>query len=1122
MKKKISLKNLREGQNACCDPNTGYCTPSTNSRRDFIKAAALTASTIVLPQLPVFAGPFDFDEIDHLIPEDKKLSSEWLKSLFERGAPEVFKDEELKHIGMPVGGIGCGQLYLGGDGRLWLWHIFKTVYSREKDHGQKLSAMTLGGHYAYPEKVFGRETRPVEQGAAIRITSGNQQYTRRLNSEGFRDITFRGEYPIGKVAYKDVKLPVEVNLEAFSPFIPGQLDKSALPTTIMAYKVKNISEQSVEVELAGWLENAVCPYADSSRDGIRRNTIIQGDDRLTVFSSAEALESTQSGKLKDDIVFEDFEGETYKSWSSKGIAFGKEPVRSGTKDFPEKEMLGDYYVSSYNVRTLDGIPNISEYPWGKITPADALTGSLTSKTFTITHNYITFLIAGGYHPNDTVLNLIVDDQVVRSQTGQHNGKMITEFFDVIDFAGKKAKLQIVDNHQGIWGSIAVDHIVFTDKRPTDIKLEELEGYGSMALTLYQATGESKAILGLDGTTNADQTLDALTNLKPGTSNTKTMDQKQIGALGEKFSLQPGEEKEVTFILSWFFPYLNEQETQSGQLLQLNDIKFLNKHYNNWFNSANQVADYVCRQFDELAGSTRLWNKTYYDSTLPYWLLDRSFIPIDCLASNTFLWFDNGRIWAWEGVECCPGTCEHVWQYAQGMARIFPEAERTLREVTDLGISFGDDGRFGHRDETAGQHGFDVAHDGHCGTIMRIYREHKTSSDYTFLKRNYQKIKKSVQFIINEDKDRDGILEGRQQNTLDAAWFGPMGWISSLYLGSLACGKEMALEVGDNDFAQVCNELLEKGRKNIVDNLFNGEYFIHKPDPNYPEAINTNDGCHIDQVLGQSFGWQVGLSERVIPEEACVSALESIWKYNFAPDAYLYQDQNKPIKGARIYATTGEAGTIMCTWPKGGADKAVPGMEKRPEKSERWSGPGGYFDETMNGFEYQVAMHMVSEGMVEKGLAITKAVHDRYSAIKRNPYNEIECSDHYSRSMASYGVLLSVSGFDYHGPKGRLSFGPKVDQDNFNTPFTVAEGWGTFIQQTSNEEQRNKIELKYGELRLSEFSVLLSEGATPLSTILKVNGKEVSANGSTDSNGNYIWKTELLLKAGDVMEATVRF
>ena len=101
---------------------------------------------------------------------------------------------------------------------------------------------------------------------------------------------------------------------------------------------------------------------------------------------------------------------------------------------------------------------------------------------------------------------------------------------------------------------------------------------------------------------------------------------------------------------------------------------------------------------------------------------------------------------------------------------------------------------------------------------------------------------------------------------------------------------------------------------------------------------------------------------------------------------------------------------------------------------------------MNGFEYQVAGHMIWEGMVQEGLAVTRAVHDRYHASRRNPWNEVECGDHYARSMASYGVFLAACGYEYHGPKGRLGFAPRLTPDKFKAAFTTAEGWGTFTQQ----------------------------------------------------------------------------
>jgi hypothetical protein len=396
-----------------------------------------------------------------------------------------------------------------------------------------------------------------------------------------------------------------------------------------------------------------------------------------------------------------------------------------------------------------------------------------------------------------------------------------------------------------------------------------------------------------------------------------------------------------------------------------------------------------------------------------------------------------------------------------------------------------------------------------------------SADIQFLTANYSNIKKSVQFVINEDKDRDGLLEGAQQNTLDASCFGPMGWISSLYLGVLAAEKAMAIEMDDMEFASECDVLLKKGQKNIVEKLFNGEYLIHIPDPKYPDAINSNDGCHIDQVMAQSLTFQAGVPERVIPEKETVLALNSIWKYNYAPDEYVYQEQHKYIKGARIYGTASEAGTIMCTWPKVWDEKAVPGMDKRADDSPTWLGPGGYFDECMNGFEYQLASHMINEGLITEGLAVAKSVHERYGAKKRNPYNEIECGDHCSRSMASYGIYNALCGFDYHRPKGILGFDPKIDPENFKSAFISAEGWGSFSQTLKNERQTNVLELNYGKLKINNVEVVLDGKFGLKSVQALLNGQIEEVKYAQAGLNISIQFNEMMLNTNDKFELKIQ-
>ena len=95
-------------------------------RREFIKAGGLTAAMLMAGRSGMMAGPFTGKDFEQVIPSDKKLSKEWIAGLYERGTPLSASGDALKFIGMPVSGICTGQVYLGGDGRLWYWNLDGT------------------------------------------------------------------------------------------------------------------------------------------------------------------------------------------------------------------------------------------------------------------------------------------------------------------------------------------------------------------------------------------------------------------------------------------------------------------------------------------------------------------------------------------------------------------------------------------------------------------------------------------------------------------------------------------------------------------------------------------------------------------------------------------------------------------------------------------------------------------------------------------------------------------------------------------------------------------------------------------------------------------------------------
>jgi hypothetical protein len=163
----------------------------------------------------------------------------------------------------------------------------------------------------------------------------------------------------------------------------------------------------------------------------------------------------------------------------------------------------------------------------------------------------------------------------------------------------------------------------------------------------------------------------------------------------------------------------------------------------------------------------------------------------------------------------------------------------------------------------------------------------------------------------------------------------------------------------------------------------------------------------------------------------------------------------------------------------------------------------YFNEFMTGFEYQVAAHMIAErddDLVEKGLAITRCVHDRYSARRgRNPYNEIECSDHYARAGSAYAVFLALCGFEFDQSRGRLAFNPVEWGDHFKVPFTTSQAWGSY----EHKQGTAWIRITHGELHLRELWLGLFKG----------NSVKYSLNGHTVSIDH------LHLKEGDLLEIT---
>jgi len=985
-------------------------------------------------------------QAEHLVPVDKKLTQDAVQRLFERGRQEVYRGEELVTIGMPVGGIATGQLYLRGDGTLGLWEIFNrhvfTGYGRD--------------NYRYY-----RPSSPVDSGFAVIMKQDDKVFVRVLNKD-FENVEFVGLYPIGIVRYSEEKLPVRIALTASSIFIPLNAKDSALPSTLFHLVVENISKTNLQAGVLGWLENAVCIDSAKAVHALRRSRVVNENERTLIMHTAEKAPVPKVALApQPKIVLTDFEGPDYGNWNVTGEAFGKGPVK-GT--LPNQQKVSGFLDKGFVNSFLGG---------------DKSRGTLTSPPFKISRKFINFLIGGGSHAGQTCINLFVDGKMVRTATGKNSEKLEWYFWNVQEFEDKTAQILILDRFSGGWGHINVEQIELSDEPQQEQMgpLEQLSDYGSLVLAFEEEGASSqdvRQLLSFLGDWAADFNIEENAAWPVTERHSTALATRTVG-------LAPGAKHSFIFVLTWFFPnHPNGHE------------------YASRFNSASDVAHYVLDNYERLAGDTAKWYKSYYEhSTLPHWLLFRLHSTVCNLATGTCQWWKNGRFWAWEGVGCCTGTCTHVWNYAHAPARLFPELERSAREAQDFGEGFdSESGLVGFRSNRA------YAADGQCGTILKAYREHQMSTDNAFLKRNWPRIKKALEFSIAQDGNDDGLIENSQHNTYDINFEGPNTFVGSLYLAALRAGEEMAKDMGDERFAKRCRKIFDSGSRLSVERLWDGEYFIQLVDLKKHPKHQYAKGCLSDQLFGQGWAHQLGLGY-IYPPEYVKKSLQSVWKYNWAPDTGPYNAEHEP---ERWFAEPGEAGLFTCTWPK--SPYLAEGVRYR---SEVWTG-----------IEYQVAGHMVWEGMVDEALAICHGIHARYHPAKHNPFNEVECGDHYARAMASWGVYTALAGYEYHGPKGHLGFAPRITPENFRAAFTAAEGWGMFLQQRDSKTQRERIELRWGQLSLKSLAFAVPDNFRSVKVSVTSAGKPVKNDYTLrDSRLEITLKKKLVLPENQTLDVTIQ-
>jgi len=547
---------------------------------------------------------------------------------------------------------------------------------------------------------------------------------------------------------------------------------------------------------------------------------------------------------------------------------------------------------------------------------------------------------------------------------------------------------------------------------------------------------------------------------------------KVGSLGVPVNLEPGQSQTVTFVIAWYFPIMTVPRSWWGKPT----VSWRNYYATQW-NSGLDVARYTIRNLERLEKDTRLFQETFFSSTLPGVVLEAVSSQLCILRSPVLVRYPDGTLYGWEGTSPngwnkLPinrrlgfGTCNHVYNYQQAIPYLFSDLQRSMLENFFFNGLRESDGAVTYR-MPAGpgakinqKRGVQTAADGQLGQICQIYREWQLCGDDDWLKTIWPRAKKALEYAWTAwDKDRDGLLEGSHHNTLDLNFKTPETMCGSLYQAALLAGEKMAMYLGDTEAAKEYRRVFESGKRLSDEKLFNGQYY-HQMLP-APGRYQLGSGCISEQVHGQLYARMLGL-EDIYSRDNIHKALGSLFKYNFIDNFY------DRINTNRVYSVGGEAGLVIATWPVGG----------RPQY------PLLYCDETMNGYEYQAAANMLYEGYILEGLSIIKAIRDRYDGKKRNPYCEFEWGNHYVRSLANYSTLLAISGFRYSAVEKMVRLAPKLYERDFRVFFSVDSGWGLISQKLTPQKHIIRIEVKKGKLGVARLNTIVYKPAKDVTILL---------------------------------------
>lgn len=497
----------------------------------------------------------------------------------------------------------------------------------------------------------------------------------------------------------------------------------------------------------------------------------------------------------------------------------------------------------------------------------------------------------------------------------------------------------------------------------------------------------------------------------------------------------------TFVVGWHFPnqYALEPGLPAGAPPRP-AARREGHYYANFFNSALEVTRYAVRNQADLYTRSKAFQKAFYDSAAPAYVLDQINAQLNTLVTNSWL-TQAGDFGLLTGLNdprerSSLNALDLLLYSGAATAALFPELDRNVMRTHSRCVSPAGWVR------QAIQQNFDLGlaspppprPDWSAAYVYLALRTGLWSADRLYLEEIWPTVKRVLEHVLNtQDPNGDGLpdMAGPLGPYHSLPMYGLSAYVGSQWLSALAAAIQTAEILADQPARAHYTAAFQKALANFEAKAWNGQHYRLYNDEGGPQG-NRDEGCLADQMIGQWAGHLLG--QELLDKTRIKLALKHIVKINYHPDY----------------------GLRNCTWPDeiyfSNCDKEIRG----DQTNMAWSG-----------IELGLASFLLYEGLYDEALRLVKNVDDRYRKFGLY-WDHKETGGHSYRALSAWTLLNALLGLAY--ANGHYTFMPHCPGNPLKLFFAHSDGTATFMRDVTENDEVITLTVHTGCFRLQALTL----------------------------------------------------